>query len=292
MGRIPLRAGSTGGRAATRTARCRSSCSSPSSRPPCGSPCSCYPTRGGSLMSAVAPDNSCAGHDPATRTPNWPASTWPGRWWQPPRRSPPPSWPSATSTAAPSACRSPTRCSTLSSPPCRCGTGRTCRPGSPRSAAYSPRVGCWSSPTSFPAAAAGVRPLPCCAAVTPRCRLSSAPCWPPTAWPSSAATIPTGSACPTSRSSQRNSHISRAANPPTQQQPAPLRYVGVPLTARLGRALEQLGDGEWVLAVRHRPTNEAAVVGRTGQGGCTLGQGSRRPMVAEGYRFRVTSMKA
>jgi SAM-dependent methyltransferase len=41
-------------------------------------------------MSAAAPDSSCARHDPATQTPNWPAWTWLGRWWQPPGRSPPP----------------------------------------------------------------------------------------------------------------------------------------------------------------------------------------------------------
>ena len=37
-----------------------------------------------------------------------------------------------------------------------------------------PGWACWSSPTSFPAAAAEVQPFPCCAAATPSCRPSSA----------------------------------------------------------------------------------------------------------------------
>jgi methyltransferase family protein len=97
----------------------------------------------------------------------------------------------------------------LVSPPCPCGTGPTRRLGSPRSAECSPQVGCWSSPTSFPAADE-VRPFPCCAAAVPSSRPSSAPYWPPTTWPSSGATKLVGSGSPTSRSSQRNSHIRRA----------------------------------------------------------------------------------
>jgi hypothetical protein len=64
-------------------------------------------------MSAVAPAGSCAGHDRATQRPSFSASTWPGGWWRRPSRPPPPSWRSATSTPAPSACRSPTTYSTL-----------------------------------------------------------------------------------------------------------------------------------------------------------------------------------
>jgi hypothetical protein len=46
-------------------------------------------------------------------------------------------------------CRSRTQCSTWCSPPCRCGTGRIPRPGSPRSAECSRWMVRSSSPTSF-----------------------------------------------------------------------------------------------------------------------------------------------
>jgi hypothetical protein len=66
----------------------------------------------------------------------------------------------------PSSCRSRTQCSTWCSPPCRCGTGRIPRPGSPRSAECSRWMVRSSSPTSFQ----GIRTQSGCshAAPTPR----------------------------------------------------------------------------------------------------------------------------
>jgi ubiquinone/menaquinone biosynthesis C-methylase UbiE len=67
-----------------------------------------------------------------------------------------------------------------------------------------------SSPRSYPAATAAVQPSPCCVTVTPSSRPTWELCWPPTAWPSSAAITPTGSGCLTSRSSQHaNQHSHR-----------------------------------------------------------------------------------
>jgi SAM-dependent methyltransferase len=61
---------------------------------------------------------------------------------------------------------------------------------------------------------------------TPSCRPSLTLCWPPTAWRSSAASIPAGSGCPMSKSSQCNSRIGRAPSCPQQgTRPAPLRRI-------------------------------------------------------------------
>jgi hypothetical protein len=212
------------------------------------------PRAGRVLDIGRAADSSCAAHDPAIQRPSWSASTWPGGWWPPPPRSPPPNWPSAMSMAAPSACRSPTRCSTWSSPLSLYGTGRTCRPGSPRSAACSPRVGCWSSPTSFPAATAEVQAFPCCAAATPWSRPNCAPCWPPTAWRSSAPTTPAGSGA------RRPGHRSATATSGERQPahttaPAPLRQVDVPPASRLGRARTPRTGMPWETKVA-RPSRE------------------------------------
>ena len=46
------------------------------------------------------------------------------------------------------------------------------------------------------------------------------------------------------------------------------------LGAALGRVLERLGDGERALAVGHSPTNEAAVLGLTGELVAPLGKGA------------------
>jgi hypothetical protein len=45
------------------------------------------------------------------------------------------------------------------------------------------------------------------------------------------------------------------------------------LGAALGRVLERLGDGDRALAVGHSPTNEAAVLGLTGEQVAPLAKG-------------------
>src|SRR6266705_2543764 len=59
------------------------------------------------------------------------------------------------------------------------------------------------------------------------------------------------------------------------------------LGAALGRVLERLGEGERALAVGHSPTNEAAVLGLTGQVGAPLAKGAGVLVVADGERFQV-----
>src|SRR6266704_6678419 len=59
------------------------------------------------------------------------------------------------------------------------------------------------------------------------------------------------------------------------------------LGAALGRVLERLGEGERALAVGHSPTNEAAVLGLTGQVGAPLAKGAGVLVVADGERLRV-----
>jgi broad specificity phosphatase PhoE len=59
------------------------------------------------------------------------------------------------------------------------------------------------------------------------------------------------------------------------------------LGAALGRVLERLGEGERALAVGHSPTNEAAVLGLTGQEVAPLAKGAGVLVVADGDRFRV-----
>jgi hypothetical protein len=127
-------------------------------------------------------------------------------------RSPPPSWESAISAPAPSTCRSPMMCSTSCSPPCPCGTGQTHRPGSPRSAACSFRVGCSSSPTFSPTSDPATRPGQGCTVSTPPCQPISAACWPPIALLSSVATALLGSGYPTSRSSRALRRVGRVSN--------------------------------------------------------------------------------
>jgi Histidine phosphatase superfamily (branch 1) len=64
------------------------------------------------------------------------------------------------------------------------------------------------------------------------------------------------------------------------------------LGAALGRVLERLGDGERALVVGHSPTNEAAVLGLTGQTVAPLGKGAGVLVVADGERFQVRSPDA
>ena len=59
------------------------------------------------------------------------------------------------------------------------------------------------------------------------------------------------------------------------------------LGAALGRVLERLGDGDRALAVGHSPTNEAAVLGLTGQLVAPLGKGAGVLVTADEGGFRV-----
>jgi broad specificity phosphatase PhoE len=59
------------------------------------------------------------------------------------------------------------------------------------------------------------------------------------------------------------------------------------LGAALGRVLERLEDGERALVVGHSPTNEAAVLGLTGELVAPLGKGAGILVVADGERFRI-----
>jgi hypothetical protein len=59
------------------------------------------------------------------------------------------------------------------------------------------------------------------------------------------------------------------------------------LGAALGRVLERLGEGERALVVGHSPTNEAAVLGLTGQVVAPLAKGAGVLVVADGDRVRV-----
>src|SRR6266705_609672 len=62
------------------------------------------------------------------------------------------------------------------------------------------------------------------------------------------------------------------------------------LGTALGRVLERLGEGERALVVGHSPTNEAAVLGLTGQQVAPLAKGAGVLVVADGDRFRVESL--
>jgi Histidine phosphatase superfamily (branch 1) len=64
------------------------------------------------------------------------------------------------------------------------------------------------------------------------------------------------------------------------------------LGAALGRVLARLGEGERALAVGHSPTNEAAVLGLTGQEVQPLAKGAGVLVVADGDRFRVEPLEA
>ncbi len=60
--------------------------------------------------------------------------------------------------------------------------------------------------------------------------------------------------------------------------------------AALGRVLARLGEEERALVVGHSPTNEAAVLGLTGQLVAPLAKGAAVLVVADGDRFRVESL--
>jgi broad specificity phosphatase PhoE len=73
----------------------------------------------------------------------------------------------------------------------------------------------------------------------------------------------------------------RAADPDLVSQDA------ATLGVALGRVLGRLGEGERALAVGHSPTNEAAVLGLTGQKVAPLAKGAGVLLVADGDRLRV-----
>jgi broad specificity phosphatase PhoE len=62
------------------------------------------------------------------------------------------------------------------------------------------------------------------------------------------------------------------------------------LGAALGRVLERLGDGERALAVGHSPTNEAAVLGLTGQLVEPLAKGAGVLVAADEHGFRIEAL--
>jgi broad specificity phosphatase PhoE len=64
------------------------------------------------------------------------------------------------------------------------------------------------------------------------------------------------------------------------------------LGAALGRVLERLWEGERALAVGHSPTNEAAVLGLTGQVVAPLAKGAGVLVVRDGDGFRVEALDA
>jgi broad specificity phosphatase PhoE len=64
------------------------------------------------------------------------------------------------------------------------------------------------------------------------------------------------------------------------------------LGAALGRVLERLGEGERALVVGHSPTNEAAVLGLTGQVVAPLAKGAGVLVVTAGDGFQIESLDA
>jgi broad specificity phosphatase PhoE len=69
--------------------------------------------------------------------------------------------------------------------------------------------------------------------------------------------------------------------------PAFVAEEAATLGAALGRVLERLADGQRALAVGHSPTNEAAVLGLTGQLVAPLAKGAGVLVSADEGRFRV-----
>jgi hypothetical protein len=59
------------------------------------------------------------------------------------------------------------------------------------------------------------------------------------------------------------------------------------LGAALGRVLDRLEDGDRALAVGHSPTNEAAVLGLTGELVAPLAKGAGILITEDGGAFRV-----
>jgi broad specificity phosphatase PhoE len=76
----------------------------------------------------------------------------------------------------------------------------------------------------------------------------------------------------------------RAADPAFVDQEA------ASLGAALGRVLERLGDGDRALVVGHTPTNEAAVLGLTGELVAPLGKGAGILVTEDGGSYRVETL--
>lgn len=64
------------------------------------------------------------------------------------------------------------------------------------------------------------------------------------------------------------------------------------LGAGLRRVLDQLSDGNRALVIGHSPTNEAAVLGLTGEEVAPMGKGAGVRVVEEGGAFRVEPLEA
>jgi hypothetical protein len=62
------------------------------------------------------------------------------------------------------------------------------------------------------------------------------------------------------------------------------------LGAALGRVLDRLADGERALAVGHSPTNEAAVLGLTGELVAPLGKGAGVLVTEDDGTYRVEAL--
>ena len=62
------------------------------------------------------------------------------------------------------------------------------------------------------------------------------------------------------------------------------------LGAALGRVLERLGDGDRALVVGHSPTNEAAVLGLTGELVAPLAKGAGVLVTDDGGSWRVEAL--
>lgn len=64
------------------------------------------------------------------------------------------------------------------------------------------------------------------------------------------------------------------------------------LGAALRRVLDQLSDGHRALVVGHSPTNEAAVLGLTGEEVSPMGKGAGVRVIEQGGGFHVESLEA
>jgi hypothetical protein len=69
--------------------------------------------------------------------------------------------------------------------------------------------------------------------------------------------------------------------------PAFVAEEAAALGAALGRVLDRLADGQRALAVGHSPTNEAAVLGLTGQLVAPLAKGAGVLVAADESGFRI-----
>ena len=69
--------------------------------------------------------------------------------------------------------------------------------------------------------------------------------------------------------------------------PAFVSEEAAALGAALGRVLDRLGDGDRALAVGHSPTNEAAVLGLTGEVVAPLGRGAGILVTEDQGTYRV-----